>query len=41
MFEVLITDLKDQFTIDKSIKLKLTDYDPVKYVYLVKITKDD
>lgn len=38
-FEILFTDLKDQFTIEKSVQLNLKDYGN-KEVYIVKITRE-
>lgn len=39
-FEVLITDLSSEFTIEKVVRLNLTDYSEDKHVYIVKINKD-
>lgn len=36
-FEVLMTDLKDQFILEKVVQLNLTDYED-KQVYIVKIS---
>ena len=39
-FEVLINDMKDQFTIEKVVRLNLTDYSKDKHVFVVKIVRD-
>jgi len=39
-FEVLISDYKDLFTIEKAVKLNLKDYKDGKSVSILKINKD-
>lgn len=39
-FEVLLNDYKDQFTIEKAVKLNLKDYGDNKSVSILKISKD-
>lgn len=39
-FEVLINDMRDDYTIEKIVRLNLTDYHNGKHVFIVKIVKD-
>ena len=39
-FEILVNEMQDVFTIEKAVRLNLTDYSNDKHVFVVKVVKD-